>query len=224
MTRTFPPSSWWDSGLYARWIGANTLAELIGLGATGVLVALLAPKLETLNSLVLAGSMVATGLLSEGLVVGALQWWVLREVLTNLEAKTWLGFTMLGAGIAWSLGVLPSALLNFEAEAGGAPPEPSAALVYGLAALMGLALGPMLATPQWVALRQHVAKAVWWIPANALAWAFGMVIIFVGIDLMMAGTSLLSQIAVGLGTLTLTGAVVGAVHGIALVWLVRQRR
>ena len=222
--RTFHPSSWWDSRLYTRWVGANTLAELAGLGATGALIALLAPRLETVSAIALAGLMVVSGILLEGVVVGALQWWALKDALPGLKARTWLGFTALGAGIAWTLGVVPSTLLNVEAEAGAEWAEPSTALVLGLAALMGLALGPVLATPQWVVLRKHVAKAAWWIPANALAWAFGMVIIFSGTDAMMASALPFTRVVIGLGTLTLTGAVVGAVHGLALVWLVGGKK
>ena len=222
VARTPRPSYWWDSGLYRRWVTAKTVAELLGLGATGLLIALLAPRLETMSPLLLAGLMVVSGIVLEGVLVGALQGRVLKSALPKLSAKHWIGFTALGAGVAWLLGVVPSTLLTFEAEVGTAPPEPSTFLVLALAALMGLALGPVLATPQWVVLRRHVNRALWWIPANALAWALGMVIIFAGIDLMMATPSLILRALLGVSTLTLTGAGVGAVHGLVLLRLLKR--
>lgn len=51
--------------------------------------------------------------------------------------------------------------------------------MYGLAWLTGFALGVTLSVPQWLVLRRYVKRAVWWILANAVAWAFGMQIIFV---------------------------------------------
>jgi hypothetical protein len=44
-------------------------------------------------------------------------------------------------------------------------------VIYALAAGMGLILGTILGVPQWLALRRHVPKAGWWVPANALAWS-----------------------------------------------------
>jgi hypothetical protein len=59
-------------------------------------------------------------------------------------------------------------------------------------------------------------------PANALAWAFGMAVIFASIDpAISGGFGLLSVVILGL-TLACAGAVVGAIHGLALVWLLRS--
>ena len=63
-----------------------------------------------------------------------------------------------------------------------APPEIAEWMVYLLAASMGLVFGPILGAPQWWVLRRWVDKAIWWIPANAVAWAGGMVAIFVGMN------------------------------------------
>jgi hypothetical protein len=57
-----------------------------------------------------------------------------------------------------------------------------------------------------------------WIPANMLAWMVGMPIIFWGIDAAQKGQSLLEALMLMAGVLLVTGAVVGAIHGI---WLVR---
>lgn len=212
--------SWWDGRFFGRWVAANTLAELLGLGTTGLLIATLAPQLDTA---LLAGLMVGSGAVLEGVLVGVLQSSALRTALPRISARSWTGATTLGAGVAWALGVMPSTLMDLG-EGAAAATEPGALLVFGLAALLGLVLGPILATPQWWVLRQHVGRAGWWIGANALAWALGMPLIFVGIDLMMASGSLAIQVGLGALTLTLTGATVGAVHGLVLTWLVGRHR
>ncbi len=102
--------------------------------------------------------------------------------------------------------------------------EPNDAVVYGLAFLMGFALGPVLGFAQWLALRGFVRRAALWMPANALAWAFGMVVIFAGIDAATSTGFTLSTIVILALTLMCAGTVVGAIHGLALVWLLRSPR
>ena len=127
----------------------------------------------------------------------------------------------MGAFVAWTLGMLPGTFIRAGSETGGsAPHEPSNSLVYGLAALMGLVAGAILGTPQWFVLRRNVRRAAIWIPANALAWMPGMVLAFVAVDFIFsAGTGMIT-IVFAIATLFVIGAVVGAIHGIALVWVV----
>ena len=88
-----------------------------------------------------------------------------------------------------------------------------------MAAAMGLVLGVILGLPQWRVLRRQVGKAWVWLPANSAAWALGMPIIFAAVDLAYrAGTTWGAVLVMALA-LALTGAAVGAVHGLALVWL-----
>lgn len=209
--------------LWLRWVAANTLGELFGLGlaaAVGVAVMLRwGEPTGTAAMLVIAALMILLGV-SEGLIVGYAQWHVLREMLTTLTAKAWLGATALGAFIAWVLGMLPSTIIHLSATgASGAPPTMSDALMFGLAAAMGSVFGIILAWPQWRVLRRHAPRAIWWLPANALAWAAGMPIIFLGAGAISA--SGLSVTGLGFVVLTLAGAgaIVGAVHGLALLYL-----
>jgi hypothetical protein len=94
--------------------------------------------------------------------------------------------------------------------------------MYGLAAAMGLALGPLLGWAQWLVLRRHVRGAGPWIWANAAAWAVGMPIVFLGAG--NAPPAGLVAVPFVLAVLAAAGAAVGAVHGAVLVRLVRDRR
>lgn len=214
-------------GLWARWVLANSLAETVGLGAAFGLGALLFPYLSApglLGTLATVAVAVLAGTLIEGTVVGTAQWLVLRRPLPAMSWRAWVSATALGAFIAWTSGMLVGTLMSAGSETGGsAPSEPSEAMVYGLAALMGLAGGTILGAPQWLVLRRHVRRAAWWIGANALAWVPGMVLAFVAADFVFSAGSGVGKLLLALGTLVAIGAVVGAIHGLALVWLVRYR-
>jgi hypothetical protein len=96
-------------------------------------------------------------------------------------------------------------------------------MVYALAALTGLVSGTILGTPQWLVLRRHVRRAAIWIAANALAWVPGMVLAFVAADFIFSAGIRMTTVVLAIAPLVTVGAVVGAIHGLTLVWLVRPR-
>jgi hypothetical protein len=209
--------------LWLRWIAANALGELVGLGATfavGFVVLARAGEpqglVESIAGLLL---MTASGLL-EGLVVGLWQWGVLRRVFVRVSRRSWLAATLVGVLVAWFLGSLPATLMDMGADATQpAVQEPAPWVVMLLVGLMGLVLGLILALPQWWILRPSVDRAWVWFPANGVAWALGMPLVFAAVDLAYrVGTGWRAAVVMGLA-LALSGAVVGAVHGVGLVWL-----
>jgi hypothetical protein len=121
--------------------------------------------------------------------------------------------------------MIPSTLLFTGPDTGAVTPsEMSDLVVYALAAGMGLVAGSILGVPQWLALRRHLPKAGWWVLANALAWMLGMVVVFMGTSFIPAEGITLPVALVLLLFVVAAGAVVGAVHGLVLIWLLRQRR
>jgi hypothetical protein len=220
---------WSERSLWLRWVFANAVGEALGLGMTALIGATIVSSLEggtsALATLALAAIAVLAGTFVEGTVVGTAQWWALSGPLPGMQWRTWAVATGVGAFLAWLLGMVPSTVLSLGAGSGGAssaPTEPSNMVVLGLAFLMGLVLGPVLGFAQWLVLRRFVSHAALWMPANALAWAFGMAVIFASIDpAISGGFGLLSVVILGL-TLACAGAVVGAIHGLALVWLLRS--
>jgi hypothetical protein len=213
--------------LWLRWVLANSLAETVGLGSAFAIGVALFPYLQApgvLVALATVGVAVLAGTLIEGTVVGTAQWLVLRHTLPGIRWQDWVVATAIGAFVAWTLGMLPSTLTSAGSDTGGAAPsEPSALMVYGLAALMGLVAGTILGTPQWLVLRPHVRRAALWVPANALAWVPGMVMAFIAADFILSARVGVSTIMLAIATLAAIGALVGAIHGLVLIWLVRLR-
>jgi hypothetical protein len=214
--------------LWSAWTVANGAGELVGLGIAGLIgIALVRGVEATLGAgapLATAAIMIGAGTL-EGAIVGVAQWLALRGPFPAIGRRGWVGATALGAALAWTLGMLPSTLLSLGGDAGSPPPPGMAApLFFVLAAGLGVALGPFLGVPQWLILRRHAAGAGLWIPANMLAWGLGMPVVFAAAGNVPEGWPLAAIAALVLATAGAAGAVVGAVHGLALVRLARARR
>lgn len=59
-------------------------------------------------------------------------------------------------------------------------------------------------------------------PANALAWMLGMVVVFVGTSFIPSQGITWSIAPVLLLFVIAAGTIVGAIHGLVLIWLLRQ--
>jgi hypothetical protein len=209
---------WW------RWVLANAVSEAIGLTVTAVVAIAATLTLESKGtprfaSLAVAALIILAGTF-EGLVVGLTQWLVLRQALANLSGKLWVKATALSASIAWTLGMAPSTIMSFtETATTDVQVQPSDSVIYGLSALMGLVLGLIFGAAQFLVLRRHLPRAGWWAPANSLAWAIAMPIIFVGAGLVPEGGVGWLALLIGLTTGAVAGAVVGIINGLFLTWL-----
>jgi hypothetical protein len=201
------------------------LGELVGLGATfaigfGLFSGL--PDTPGIGAALLsAGLMTTTGVL-EGGVVGFAQWVVLRHAIQGISWRNWVLATIIGALIAWFFGSIPMTMASLSQPSASTPAsEPPQTVVLLLTAGMGLVVGLILSLAQWRVLRKQVKKAWLWLPANTLAWAVGMPIIFAAVDLAQQTGSIAGGVIVMAAGITLAGAVVGAIHGPALLYLAR---
>jgi hypothetical protein len=230
--------------LWLRWVFANSMGEMVGLGLTFGLGYLIINYLGEMTglwgTLLSFGLMIATGVV-EGLIVGIAQFWGMHPLVhrpddhrLGIKQAVWLRATILGALLAWFAGSLPFMIINLAYGAVASDvtqsatlevaAEPPQSMVLLLAACAGLVAGAVLAFFQWRALRRHFFMAGWWVPANSLAWAVGMPLIFTAIDFVFSMSSLAWQIVAFLASLALTGAVVGAIHGVALLLITRKPR
>lgn len=215
--------------LWLRWVAANALGEMFGLGLTFALAAALFARLPHRQGagIVLVSFLVSAGSGAiEAAIVGCAQWWAMRAYFPQVTLRVWGVATLAGALAAYVLGYLPSTLMSLGEQAAQSPPPPVAEppqwLTLLLAAGLGLVAGAVLSFAQWLALRKQVGRAGWWLPANMLAWLVGMPLIFWGIDLAQRAGSLGWAVPVMAGVLLLAGAVVGAIHGAFLVWIAQK--
>lgn len=215
-------------GIYWRWVVANAMGEGVGLGAT---LALIAGAWGTIDNatlpvgLGLALGVALAGAAVEGTVVGGAQALVIRRAIPAFKPWHWIRATMIGAFAAWALGMLPSTIIasitasGVAASSGGSPADLALTDQLVLAAFMGAALGPFLGVPQWLELKEYVEHAGYWVWANCAAWAVGMPVVFLGMQVVGTGTPMSAVVAVLAVSLLAGGAAVGAIHGVVLVRL-----
>ena len=107
---------------------------------------------------------------------------------------SWAGWWLVANIAGWTVGALVNLPLN---------------LALGLFPgwLVGLVVAGMF---QWLVLRRHISRAGWWLLASFVAWAAG------------TGISVALPECRGPCSAAVFGAVIGAITGIALAWLLRQ--
>jgi hypothetical protein len=213
--------------LYHRWIAVNAFGELFGLGLTlGVGFMIIASFSDQggVGAVLLAFTVAVLSGTIEAAIVGLLQWWAMHPWFPAVSRLRWWLGTLGGALTAYVLGYLPSTLMDLSqaTSAEQAPvTEPPQWLVLLLAAVLGAVAGAVLSFAQWLAMRGKVQGAKIWIPANMLAWAVGMPLIFWGVDIAQRVQPLWQTLGIMAAVLVVTGAVVGAIHGAFLVRLAR---
>jgi hypothetical protein len=214
-----------DKQLWIRWTLANASSEMIGLGLTFAITGLYfsgAGEGTTMAGILLSFAVAVASGAVEATFVGLAQWWAMRPRFPSIGRFEWWRGTFIGALIAYVLGYLPSTIMSMGEAAGSSGPvtEPPQWAVLLLAAGMGAVGGAVLSFAQYLVLRQKVQHARIWIPANMLAWTFGMPVIFWGIDMAFKMSMVWQSVLLMAGTLFIAGAVVGAIHGLFLVRLV----
>ena len=214
--------------LYLRWIAVNALGELFGLGLTlglGFWIIYSFINVGGVAGVLLSFAVAVGSGVIEAAIVGLLQWWAMHPWFPAISRLRWWLGTLGGALTAYVLGYLPSTLMDLgqaTAPVEQAPMvEPPQWLVLLLAAGLGAVAGAVLSFAQWLPMRGVVKGAKIWIPANMLAWAAGMPLIFLGIDLANRGQPLWQTLGIMALVLAVTGAVVGTIHGAFLVRLAR---
>lgn len=204
------------NNLWRRWIVANGLAELVGLGATFAAIGLLFSRIDTQHAagILLAFLLTVASGAIEATLVGLAQWLAMQPAFPIIRRVAWWRATLIGALLGYALGYLPSTLMSMGAAVTQTPQvEPPQWVTLLLAAGLGAAAGAVLSFAQWLVLRGKVRRAGLWIPANMLAWACGMPVIFWGMDLAFKlGTLWQSVLVIGAAILV-AGLVVGAIHG-----------
>jgi hypothetical protein len=217
---------------WVRWVVANLAAELLGLGAAAGAAVLLSGELGQPGdwgaTVSFAVVMVLFGTL-EGVLVGIGQRWAMTGAFDVLPWGYWIAATGSGAFAAWILGMTPSTWMSLAADASlalqaaPAAPEVSDAMQLLLAVPLGAVAGLILAFPQYLVLRRYLERAWRWLPANAVAWALAMPVIFLGAGATFPGMDVHRLLLQALAAIAIAGTIVGALHGAALVGMVRGR-
>lgn len=181
-------------GFWLQYVLASTLGMLVGFYLGFFLAAIIPEVLGEWIGFSVFGIVL-------GIAVGLLQWIVLRQRVSG--ARRWV-FAPAVAG----LGIFQAAMLygfstSYE--------NPGAFLGWAsIVALGGLVTGLL----QWPVLKGRVSRAGWWVLASTVGWTLSVM----GVRALPWGVDDWDA----LWGMTATGAVLGAVTGGVLVWLLRQ--
>ncbi|HEY9641587.1 MAG TPA: hypothetical protein V6C57_13950 [Coleofasciculaceae cyanobacterium] len=201
--------------LWEEWVVAMAIAELVGIG----MIAIARIAIHPVDRVGMIASLHIVGLL-QGIVLGLAQWLVLRHYIQHVGK--WVLVTAIAALIAWLIGIQAivimafSTSLNIDLTAGM-----RTTVLLREAFLLGAWVGGVMGFAQWLVLKAHIRRAVLWIMVNALAWALGLSVAFIGARLIQSHPFNLKTALMGAITGLTMGAVVGAITGIALIWLVK---
>ena len=144
-----------------------------------------------------------------GFGVSLMQWLVLRRRVS--KAGWWVlastaSFAVVGGGGYGAASVVFGFSEGMEGFL-------SSADLLGWTVIVALG-GAVTGTLQWLILRGQVSRAGWWVLASTVGWGLSMAVVG-AITVVAAGEGSLFDMLPG-------GAVLGAVTGGALVWLLRQ--
>lgn len=148
-------------------------------------------------------SLAATGALLYAVVLGSLQWRVLRQRIP-IDRRRWVVTCLVPGLAAWLLVVIPPVA---ETAASGGDVQAA----YLLAVSQTLALGPLLGVAQAIALRPYTSRWAWWIAANMVSWFFVaaaaqlLSLVFDGLDVARCDGSVAEVYVMLLLTTPLTG-------------------
>ena len=199
-------------GFLRRWIIVVTVGEWLGFAAPALVGALLGAE----EAVILVPALLAAGAV-EGALLGAAQWLALRTELPGLPVRRWVGFTVLGAVVAYLLGLLPSTLWDPLSQ------WPVGAQVVFLV-VVGSALLATIGTAQWVELRRHVPRAWRWIAGTAAAWGVALAVFAViSTPLWQEGQSTLVRVGIGVFAGAVMAATMAAVTGLVMRALLEMR-
>ncbi len=151
--------------------------------------------------------------------VGLLQWLVLRRYVRRIGWLGWVLAAILGQLAGTFLAILVSVpvLLGTLGDLGEA--VGGSTVLLGVKLVTDAVIGSAVGFAQWLVLRRHFYRAVWWIAASMVAGMIAWVLTNTsGSEFGLGGP--LGWVAARLAS----GVCVGALTGIALAWLMEKHK
>ncbi|MGW5922266.1 hypothetical protein ACWFPY_25035 [Nocardia fluminea] len=197
--------------MWLRWTVLVTVGEFLGFSIPALVATAMWDRAGIWPTalLLVAGA-------GEGAVLGLFQARALHPAIPDLGYRAWIVATALGAVVAWSVAMT---LARVDTVRAWPTSVAIPALCVGAAVVIS-ALG----VAQWVVLRRYLSRAGWWIVATAASWAAGLLSFAVFTSPLWHQGQPGAQIAaIGVAGGLLMAAVMAAVSGGFLVWLLRSQ-
>lgn len=155
------PHLWW------RWVRIVALGQVAAFTLPLTAALVVADRADGWARLLVLMAAGAGG----GALLGWAQALVLRGALAGFRRRDWVVRTALAAGVAWSIGLAPTALEPIWQQWPGAV---QAMAALDAVAVLLLAVG----VAQWTVLRRHLRGSGQWIAWTAAGWPAGLAVFF----------------------------------------------
>ncbi len=148
--------------------------------------------------------------LSSGIVIGVLQWLVLRQQLN--QAYWWV----LATAVGWSTSLIIVSRIQLIDKL-----SDEWFVFYGI--IFGIVSGVIVGAMQWLILKQQVIKAGWWVLISIISYTGGSTLgagaaYILSVDM----NPMVGAVVFWLTFAAVFGIISGAITGTALIWLLRQ--
>lgn len=234
-----------NNNYWTLWTVRNAFAVSVSIVVAATIVVsyqYFAGNPDTFNKGFLNLMVMLTAAVSQGLVYGWLQWTVLKIKFTSIKLSEWLWNTTVALVFCWSFAIIPVLMKvqffnpkHFTEERNPAWSDSfwfSANLlstestfqstfsyaVFG-ALMTGLFFGGILGFFQWLVLKKHAERASYWIFANALAWSFGAIILFITDYFIQMSTPVPLKVGFESAGLIMASLVISSITGLLMIWI-----
>jgi hypothetical protein len=106
--------------LWLRWVAANAVGEMFGLGLTFAVGAVVISRLgnqQRVLVILLTFLVAVTSGIIEATLVGFAQWWAMHRWFPTIKLSSWWLATLIGALLAYVCGYLPSTVMSLGEQA-----------------------------------------------------------------------------------------------------------
>lgn len=213
---------------WIRWTLAVGLGLAVGFAIAAVLTILVASRVTgdaTWSAAAPIWFAAIIGGLAQGVIVGLLQFALLRAWLPALRGLSWIAVTAAVTAVGWAVGIgyQLAATVNETAEVLTVDELDAARGLNWQAAIIGIVAGALIGAAfgltQGHLLRRHLPRARMWIPANIVAWAAGFAFLVILLSTPEAGWPLSAIVVLAGFAFLLAGFAISATTGRFLPYL-----
>jgi hypothetical protein len=216
-------------GLVLLWVGAAMVAALVNWGIWTPVSTYLISSMQRDNFSVLSWQWMAANMglgLVGSVVIGVLQWLVLRRCIEGIAWWTWTLAVAVGNLIAYpcetGISVAAGFLIPIASAAAGWPGAMLPVVAGQLVA--ALIVSPFGAALQWIILQRHLRSTAVWVVAVVASHVLGVSVYVIPLLSSLSGgpqgdTSVSSLVSYLVAT-----PAIASITGITLLWLVNNTR
>src|SRR5688572_9567227 len=174
---------------WGKWILNYSVGELFGIGVAATAARFLfidIPDNAPISQSTLVVIILIVAGISEGLIIGYIQWRSLSKLIPSFDPFLWIFVTAFSTLAGW-LFILPPGIMLIALLSKVSLISTNNSILYTI--LIGMAFGGLIGFPQFFIIRKYFNNAGEWILSSALGWMISFLIIYSSLLLFQYTTS-----------------------------------